>query len=84
MNNAVDASLSTAKSFTASCKQLWDSLIVQYRPIIALRTVAGGRVHRLRGDPSAAWRERWPQIIEVGFRKSKVPIQSYGARLQLP
>jgi hypothetical protein len=37
--------------------QLWDLLIEQKQPIIALRTVAGGPVHRLRDVPGAAWKE---------------------------
>lgn len=37
--------------------ELWDLLIEQKQPIIALRTVAGGPVHRLRDIPGAAWKE---------------------------
>jgi hypothetical protein len=37
--------------------ELWDLLIEQEQPIIALRTVAGGSVHRLRDVPGAAWKE---------------------------
>jgi len=37
--------------------ELWDLLISQQQPIIALRTVAGGPVHRLRDVPGAAWKE---------------------------
>jgi aryl-alcohol dehydrogenase-like predicted oxidoreductase len=37
--------------------ELWDLLIEQKQPIIALRTVAGGPVHRLRDVPGAAWKE---------------------------
>jgi len=36
---------------------LWDLLIEQRQPIIALRTVAGGPVHKLRDVPGAAWKE---------------------------
>ena len=36
---------------------LWDLLIEQKQSIIALRTVAGGPVHRLRDVPGAAWKE---------------------------
>jgi hypothetical protein len=37
--------------------ELWDLLIEGRQPIIALRTVAGGPVHRLRDVPGAAWKE---------------------------
>jgi len=36
---------------------LWDALRARRVPIIAMRTVAGGDVHRLRDVPGAAWRE---------------------------
>ncbi|RPI05062.1 MAG: hypothetical protein EHM64_07810 [Ignavibacteriae bacterium] len=37
--------------------ELWDLLTERNEPIIALRTVAGGDVHRLRDVPGAAWKE---------------------------
>jgi len=37
--------------------ELWDLLVEQNQPVIALRTVAGGPVHRLRDVPGAAWKE---------------------------
>jgi hypothetical protein len=37
--------------------ELWDLLKEMNEPIIALRTVAGGTVHRLRDVPGAAWKE---------------------------
>jgi Aldo/keto reductase family len=37
--------------------ELWDLLVEQKQPIIALRTVAGGPVHRLRDVPGAAWKK---------------------------
>ena len=36
---------------------LWDVLVARRVPIIAMRTVAGGDVHRLRDVPGAAWKE---------------------------
>jgi aryl-alcohol dehydrogenase-like predicted oxidoreductase len=36
---------------------LWDLLLERGVPIIAMRTVAGGDVHRLRDVPGAAWKE---------------------------
>ena len=37
--------------------ELWNLLNEMNEPIIALRTVAGGNVHRLRDVPGAAWKE---------------------------
>jgi hypothetical protein len=37
--------------------ELWELLNQQNEPRIALRTVAGGPVHRLRDVPGAAWKE---------------------------
>ena len=37
--------------------QLWDLLVEKSEPIIAMRTVAGGPVHRLRDEPGFAWKE---------------------------
>jgi hypothetical protein len=36
--------------------ELWDLLLEQQQPILSLRTVAGGPVHRLRDIPGAAWK----------------------------
>jgi len=41
--------------------ELWDELVARQLPIIAMRTVAGGNVHRLRDVPGAAWR---PYLVE--------------------
>jgi hypothetical protein len=37
--------------------ELWDLLVERNEPILALRTVCGGPVHRLRDVPGAAWKE---------------------------
>ena len=37
--------------------ELWDLLKERNEPIIAMRTVSGGPVHRLRDVPVAAWKE---------------------------
>jgi predicted aldo/keto reductase-like oxidoreductase len=37
--------------------ELWDLLKKRNEPIIALRTIGGGNVHRLRDVPGAAWKE---------------------------
>jgi aryl-alcohol dehydrogenase-like predicted oxidoreductase len=35
---------------------LWDEILARRLPIVAMRTVAGGNVHRLRDVPGAAWK----------------------------
>lgn len=37
--------------------ELWDLLTKRGEPIVAMRTVAGGPVHRLRDVPGAAWKD---------------------------
>ena len=37
--------------------ELWDELVQRNAPVIAMRTVCGGPVHRLRDVPGAAWKE---------------------------
>lgn len=37
--------------------ELWNELVKRNEPIIAMRTVSGGNVHRLRDVPGAAWKE---------------------------
>jgi aryl-alcohol dehydrogenase-like predicted oxidoreductase len=41
--------------------ELWDEILARKLPVIAMRTVAGGNVHRLRDVPGAAWR---PYLVE--------------------
>jgi aryl-alcohol dehydrogenase-like predicted oxidoreductase len=36
---------------------LWDEIIAQNQPVIAMRTVSGGPVHSLRDVPGFAWKE---------------------------
>jgi len=46
--------------------ELWDLLVARLEPVIAMRTVAGGPVHRLRDVPGAAWKEYLHQrAVEV-------------------
>lgn len=46
--------------------ELWDLLVELNEPIISMRTVAGGPVHRLRDVPGAAWKEYLQQrAVEV-------------------
>jgi hypothetical protein len=37
--------------------EIWDLLVERNEPMISMRTVAGGPVHRLRDVPGAAWKE---------------------------
>jgi len=37
--------------------ELWHELVERNEPIIAMRTVSGGNVHRLRDVPGAAWKD---------------------------
>lgn len=37
--------------------QLWELLMEMSEPIVAMRTVSGGPVHRLRDEPGFAWKE---------------------------
>ncbi len=36
--------------------ELWDELVQRNKPMIAMRTVAGGNIHRLRDVPGYAWK----------------------------
>ena len=46
--------------------ELWDLLQERGEPIVAMRTVAGGDVHRLRDVPGAAWKDYLRQrAVEV-------------------
>ena len=56
--------------------ELWDELQARGEPIVALRTVGGGPVHRLRDVPGAAWAEYIHQrAVEVApiFERSGLP-----------
>ncbi|CAN5385690.1 hypothetical protein BH09PLA1_BH09PLA1_21820 [soil metagenome] len=37
--------------------ELWDEIVKRNEPIVAMRTVSGGDVHRLRDVPGAAWKD---------------------------
>ncbi len=55
--------------------ELWQLLQERNEPIIAMRTVSGGNVHRLRDVPRAAWKEYLQQrAVEVApiFERSGV------------
>ncbi len=55
--------------------ELWDLMRARRVPVIAMRTVAGGDVHRLRDVPGAAWKaylqERAVEIAPI-FERSQV------------
>jgi predicted aldo/keto reductase-like oxidoreductase len=49
-----------------AANELWDEIVNRDEPIIAMRTVSGGNVHRLRDVPGAAWKEYLQQrAVEV-------------------
>lgn len=55
--------------------ELWDELVKRDEPIIAMRTVSGGNVHRLRDVPGAAWKAYIQQrAVEVApiFERSGI------------
>ena len=56
--------------------ELWDVLVERQEPLIAMRTVAGGNIHRLRDVPGYAWRpylqERAAEVVPI-FERSNVP-----------
>ncbi len=56
--------------------KLWDELVARNEPIIAMRTVSGGNVHRLRDVPGAAWKDylqkRAVQVAPI-FERSGIP-----------
>lgn len=55
--------------------ELWDLLKERNEPVIAMRTVAGGPVHRLRDVPGAAWKpylqERAAEVAPI-FERSGI------------
>lgn len=56
--------------------ELWDLLVERNEPMIAMRTVAGGNVHRLRDLPGYAWKpylqERAAEVAPI-FERSGIP-----------
>jgi hypothetical protein len=56
--------------------ELWEVLVERQEPLIAMRTVAGGNIHRLRDVPGYAWRpylqERAAEVVPI-FERSNVP-----------
>ena len=55
--------------------ELWDELVQRAEPMIAMRTVAGGNIHRLRDVPGYAWKpylqERAAEVAPV-FERSGI------------
>jgi hypothetical protein len=55
--------------------ELWDELVARKEPMIAMRTVAGGNVHKLRDEPGYAWKpylqERAAEVAPV-FERSGI------------
>lgn len=55
--------------------ELWDLLLERQEPVIAMRTVSGGNVYRLRDVPRAAWKDYLQQrAVEVApiFERSGI------------
>jgi len=58
--------------------ELWDLIRERNEPIIALRTVSGGHVHRLRDVPGAAWKDYLQKrAVEVAPIFERSGIQSW-------
>lgn len=55
--------------------ELWDELVERNEPVIAMRTVAGGDIHRLRDVPGYAWKsylqERAAEVVPI-FERSGI------------
>ena len=55
--------------------ELWDALVERNEPMIAMRTVAGGNIHRLRDVPGYAWKsylqERAAEVVPI-FERSGI------------
>ena len=55
--------------------ELWDELVKRNEPMIAMRTVAGGNIHRLRDVPGYAWKsylqERAAEVVPI-FERSGI------------
>ena len=55
--------------------ELWDELVERNEPVIAMRTVAGGNIHKLRDVPGYAWKPYLQQrAVEVAplFERSGI------------
>jgi len=56
--------------------ELWDVLVEREEPMVAMRTVAGGDVHKLRDVPGYAWKpylkQRAAEVAPI-FERSGVP-----------
>ncbi len=58
--------------------ELWNEIAQRNEPIIAMRTVSGGNVHRLRDIPGAAWKPYLQQrAVEVAPIFERSGIQSW-------
>ena len=56
--------------------ELWDVLVRREEPMIAMRTVAGGNIYKLRDVPGYAWKpylqERAAEVAPI-FERSRIP-----------
>ena len=61
--------------------ELWDELVGREEPLIAMRTVAGGNVHRLRDVPGYAWKPYLQQrAAEVAPLFERSGVESWSSR----
>jgi hypothetical protein len=56
--------------------ELWDVLVERNEPLVAMRTVAGGNIYKLRDVPGYAWKEylqkRAAEVAPI-FERSGIP-----------
>ena len=56
--------------------ELWDMLVMRDEPMIAMRTVAGGNIYKLRDEPGYAWKpylqQRAAEVAPI-FERSGIP-----------
>jgi len=58
--------------------ELWDLLVERNEPIVAMRTVSGGDIYRLRDVPRAAWKDYLQKrAVEVAPIFERAGIQSW-------
>jgi len=68
--------LNPLQRFTSN--ELWDMLVMRDEPIIAMRTVSGGNIHKLRDVPGYAWKPYLQErAVEVAPIFERSGIQSW-------
>lgn len=77
MNGLIDAFIMYVNPLQRfASNELWDEILHQHYPVIAMRTISGGPVYALRDVPGAAWvpylQERAVEVAPI-FEKSGIP-----------